>query len=110
MPRSHTAVLERNVEIRCEFWTEPYEAAWAGEARWFLNVVEASPGTSVCITTCLSPDGLAWCPHETSRSAFEGTGLNSLRVPDSCPWLRLHVEVKGPSPYIKAIIYLSLRQ
>ena len=110
LPRSHTAVLERNVEIRSELWTEPYEAAWAGEARWFLNVVDASPGTSVEIATFLSPDGLCWCPHESSRLHFEGVGLQTLRVPDFCPWLRLNVEVGGASPYIKTIIYLSLRQ
>ena len=102
--------MERNVEIRSELWTEPYEAAWAGEARWFLNVVDASPGVAINITTFLSPDGLAWCEHETSRMHFEGSGLKTLRVPDSCPWLRLHVAVDGPTPYIKAIIYLSLRQ
>ena len=103
-------MLERNVEVRSELWTEPYEAAWAGETRWFLNVVGASPDTAVNLATFLSPDGLTWCPHETSRLSFQGMGLKSLRVPDFCPWLRLHVAVEGPSPYIKAIIYLSLRQ
>ena len=103
-------MLERNVQVRSELWTEPYEAAWAGEARWFLNVVDASRETSVSIETFLSPDGLVWCAHESSRTRFQGVGMKSLRVPDSCPWLRLHVVVDGPSPWIKAIIYLSLRQ
>jgi hypothetical protein len=108
--RSHTAVLERNVLIKSEFFTEPYELAWADRARWFINVLGADEGTRVRLQTEMSPDGLVWCPHENSVGEFEANGLLALRVDDPGPYTRLRVTVLQPGKKLKAIIYLSMRQ
>ena len=41
MRQSHTAVLERNVVWAGSFETEPYEAAWASEAVFFVRTLES---------------------------------------------------------------------
>ncbi len=52
---STTAVVERNVRRDQNFETEPYEAGWAGQARWFVRVLEGQgPWTA---QTQISPDG-----------------------------------------------------
>ena len=40
--RSYTAVVERNREWRGLFATEPYEAAWASEAIFFIRALDSS--------------------------------------------------------------------
>ena len=39
MRQSFTAVVERNVEWRGDFAVEPYEAAWATEAIYFVRAL-----------------------------------------------------------------------
>jgi hypothetical protein len=41
MRQSFTAVVERNVTWQGEFAVEPYEAAWATEAIYFVRVLDA---------------------------------------------------------------------
>ena len=38
--RSYTAVVERNTLWQGEFATEPYEAAWATEAIFFVRALD----------------------------------------------------------------------
>ena len=110
LDRSHTAVLEKNVEITSELITEPYEVAWAGRARWFLNVLELAPGTKVKLTTEISPEGLTWCDHEAGTAEFSEGGMISVPVENIGPYMRLRISLDGDAPKIKAIIYLTLRQ
>jgi len=58
MRNSFTAVIERNTTFTSDFETEPYEAAWAGEARWFIRVL-AMGGESARLRVMpqISPDG-----------------------------------------------------
>ena len=37
--RSYTATIERNVRWQGEFASEPYEAAWASEAIFFVRAL-----------------------------------------------------------------------
>ena len=39
MRQSFTAVLERHSIYSQPFATEPYEAGWASEARWFVRLI-----------------------------------------------------------------------
>ena len=51
MRESFTAVLERNRTLAGEFATEPYEAAWAAEARWFVRTLKRTgSGTRLRVT------------------------------------------------------------
>ena len=54
--RFHTAVLEKNETYGEDFDTEPMECGWAGEATWFLRVVELDAGTT--FRCGRSPDGV----------------------------------------------------
>jgi len=47
MRESQTAVLERGVVLEGEIATEPFEAAWATEARWFVGEMRGVITTSV---------------------------------------------------------------
>ena len=108
--RTHTAVLERNIEIASEILTEPHEVAWVGQARWFVHVLEAAPDATISLHTEISPEGLTWCGHETSHDTYKGPGLISLPIENPGPYVRLRLKVEEPAERIKAIIYLTMRQ
>ena len=107
--RSFTAVLEKNSTFESDFATEPYEAGWAIEARWFVRVLEASPGTSLAVTPQISPDGLFWCDEGTSPVSMENAGLISIPLRDFGQWLRLDARLSGDAPRVKVLIYLALK-
>ncbi|MBS7699742.1 MULTISPECIES: hypothetical protein [unclassified Chelatococcus] len=110
LSRAFTAVIERNVSLSGDFWTEPYETAWAAEVRWFIHVLEADRGATLRVGSDISPEGLTWCPHEAPPVALDGPGLLSLPLNNVGPWLRLNGRVEGPEgARVKAIIYLTLR-
>ncbi|MEU3270291.1 hypothetical protein ABZ639_05560 [Saccharomonospora sp. NPDC006951] len=111
MRQSQAAVLERYRVVEGEFATEPYETGWAGEARWFVRVLEtASPGTRIVFTTQVSPDGLHWCDAEVPAQVAEGTGLISWPVREFGQWLRIRGSVEGETGSAKVLIYLTLKE
>jgi len=110
MRPSFTAVVERNVTFTADFETEPYEAAWATEARWFVRVLELEGEGSVLVGhPQISPDGLFWCDEGSEPLHLDGAGLASLKLRDFGQWLRLRCELTGPSPRAKILVYLSLK-
>lgn len=106
--RSFTAVPERNVAIADGFTTEPYETAWADEARWFVHVLEAPAGARIVFASETSPEGLTWCAHEAAAVTLSGTGLATLPIRDIGPWQRLRFTVEGAQS-VRAIVYLTLK-
>ncbi|EIE98367.1 hypothetical protein [Saccharomonospora glauca] len=111
MRQTQTAVLERYRVFDGDFATEPFEAAWAGEARWFVQVLEASkPTTRLSITTQISPDGLHWCDAEVPTQVIEGTTLHSWPVREFGQWLRIKGTVEGEGESVKVQIYLTLKE
>jgi len=115
MQQSLTVVLERNALLSGVFTTEPYEVAWAREARWFIHVLDTrGTGTTLQATTQISPDGLHWCDLDDHRPTVAGTGLVSWPVREFGGWLRLKGRVDGPAesgeqPAAKVMIYLALK-
>ncbi|RSN68695.1 hypothetical protein [Actinomadura sp. WAC 06369] len=118
MRESFTAVLERNRTLAGEFATEPYEAAWAAEARWFVRTLERTGAAArMRVTTQVSPDGLHWCDLDAEREiagdlvSWESTGFGG--------WLRLKGVVDAAdgtdaadgadAPAAKVMIYLALK-
>ena len=47
MRQSQSAVIERGFELDGTHATEPFEVAWAGEARWFVHFLVPAPGSRV---------------------------------------------------------------
>lgn len=89
MRESQTAVLERGIRVEDEFATEPFEVAWAGEARWFVQFLEPGEDATVTLTPQVSADGLAWVDHEAPAVEVAAGGLITLRCATSatgCGW------------------------
>lgn len=112
MRESHTAVIERNVTWEGTFATEPYEVAWAGEALFFVRVLDRThPPDRLAAYVQLSPDGIHWC-NEGTVLPIPMTGENELafcRVDHFGGWLRLTGEVpEGAS--VTVIAYLVLKE
>lgn len=111
MQQSLSVVLERNARLSGPFTTEPYEAAWAREARWFVRVLDAEQGTTLSATTQISPDGLHWCDLDDSSGTIDGRGLVSWPAREFGGWLRIKGSVEGSSDgaVAKVLIYLVLK-
>jgi hypothetical protein len=110
MRKSFTAVIERNKTAVADFATEPYEAAWAGEARWFVRVMEMSEGTVLTLAPQISPDGLFWCDEGHAPLQIGAAGLYSFPLREFGQWLRLQATVAGGSPRTKLMVYLVLKE
>jgi hypothetical protein len=104
MQQSLSVVLERNARLSGEFATEPYEAAWAREARWFVRALDLS-GTLEAATQ-ISPDGLHWCDLDGCTMSLRQAGMVSHAVREFGGWLRLKGVVDGDA---KVLIYLVLK-
>ncbi len=115
MRQSLSVVLERNALLSGGFATEPYEAAWASEARWFVRVIEMRGAQArLQATTQISPDGLHWCDLDDHQLSVGEPGLVSRPVREFGGWLRLKGEVSGDDgstdeAQAKVLIYLVLK-
>jgi hypothetical protein len=107
--RSYTAVLEKNSTFTFDFATEPYETGWALEARWFVRILETSPGAELLLTPQVSPDGLFWCDEGSEPLRMTGVGLDSIPLRNFGQWLRLNAKLTGEAPRVKLLIYLALK-
>ncbi len=93
---TYTAVLARGEIWEGEVFTEPYEAAWAGEAVFFVRVmrVTAGPGAVAMAQVQISPDGMHWVNEGTSMDIqAQVEALSFARVGHFGGWLRLAVTV-----------------
>ncbi|MEV0390454.1 hypothetical protein [Nonomuraea sp. NPDC050643] len=111
MRHALTAVLERNSTFTADFATEPYEAGWAAEARWFVKTLALEgEEPALELTAQISPDGLHWCDDDESTARITTEpGLVSLRVREFGHWLRLRATLRGGDPKAKVLIYLALK-
>lgn len=111
MRQSQSAVLERGVRLVDVHETEPFEVAWAGEARWFVHFLESADDTTVEFRVQISPDGLNWIDHESiAASTSRARGFVSIPVNHFGHWLRLRSAriAGGGSPMLR--IYLELKE
>ena len=108
---SYTAVVERNRLWTGQFETEPYEAAWANEALFFVRALEASGGLADAHANVqISPDGMHWCNEGTLVNLPAKAGATTFgRVSHFGGWLRLAGRVP-PGEQIKVIVYLALKE
>lgn len=108
MRQSLTVVVERNARLSGSFRTEPYEAAWATEARWFVRTLRrGTPETRVRVVTQISPDGLHWCDLDHERDL--GTeSLASWPSERFGGWLRLRGRVVDGNQDGDATLMISL--
>jgi len=108
--RSFTAVLEKGATFDGDFETEPYEAGWASEARWFVQVLDWEAGASLEAVPQVSPDGTVWCDEGSDPIRLEGTGMASARLRGFGSWLRLRVRLVGDRRPVTVLIHLALKE
>lgn len=109
-----TAVVERNVTWDGEFATEPWEAAWASEAIFFVRILEedgapASPEPALSARVQLSPDGMHWCDEGTDLRLCDGQSMGLVRVRHFGGWLRLS-GTTAAGVRLRVIAYLTLKE
>lgn len=111
MRQSQSAVLERGVDLIDTHATEPFEVAWAGEARWYVHFLRPATGTTVEFRVQISPDGLNWIDHEAvAPLQSEAAGFLSIPVTTFGHWLRLHTTLTSGSDSPMLRIYLELKE
>ena len=104
-----TAVIERNAIFDTDFATEPYEVAWAREARWFFLPTEPKTTTArMAVMTEVSPDGLHWCPLDVDEIHLGSVAMTTWASREFGGWLRLRGTVLEPGP-VRGSIYLVLK-
>jgi hypothetical protein len=112
MRNSMTAVLERDGITGPVYVTEPYEVAWATEARWFVRTLAIPEQVErVDLAVQLSPDGLHWCDIDGEAPSIGEPGVITWTTQEFGGWLRLKARVTGDDPdaSVQALIYLALK-
>lgn len=109
MLHSQTAVLERNTVLSGDFVTEPFEVAWAREARWYFQTLKRTANPDVAIVTQVSPDGINWVDLDETEVKAGDAPLMSWAVREFGHWLRIRGTVAGDGASVKARIYLALK-
>ena len=104
--RSYNAVVERNVEWNGDFATEPYEAAWASEAIFFIESLQGSGKGSVAKVQ-ISANGIKWCDEGTNVTLPEDGKTTFCKVAQFGGWLRLVGNAKSS---LKVLVTLSLKE
>jgi hypothetical protein len=118
MKRCTTSVLEQGNVWEEDFATEPFEAGWASEARWFIRILDPLPGSgrAFTITPQISPDGILWCddvengPPLRLDLPMPTTEVSTLRQRHFGNWVRLNVEFESAPAPVKFLIYLVLKE
>ena len=108
--RSYTAIVERNVLWSGKFSTEPYEAAWASEAIFFVRALDVTAGFEGRARVQISADGFHWVDE---GSVFdlpaEKDAVTFCKVSHFGGWLRLSGRIE-PGDGIKVLVSLVLKE
>lgn len=110
MHNFNTVVLERLKDFSHSFETEPYEAAWAREAIFFIRVHDVQ-GENAALRAYvqISVDGIEWIDEGTEFPVMRAAGNQFVRVTHFGGWLRLRVKIDGDEPTVRATIHLALK-
>jgi hypothetical protein len=109
MRESQTAIIERNVTWQGQFTAEPYEAAWASEAIYFVRALAAQQmPPNVMARVQISPDGMHWCDEGTTLT-LPTAEVAFCRVSHFGGWLRLVGAVPAGAS-LTVIVYLVLKE
>ena len=107
--QSYTAVVERNVEFKGQFASEPYEGGWASEAIFFVRKLEvAGDVTGVQVRAQISPDGIRWCDERATFTLTENE-VDFCKISHFGNWLRIAGELPADTS-LKVIVALHLKE
>jgi hypothetical protein len=109
MRHFYMTVIQRRDDYEGAFATEPFEAAWAGEAIFFVRVEKIHAETVVNARVQISADGLNWIDEGTALAPQSAEGDSFIRVSHFGGWLRLAGEVSGSGP-AQLTVQLALKE
>ena len=111
--RSYTAIVERNVLWQGEFASEPYEAAWASEAIFFVRALQVFPTAEIGRNSAavqISADGIHWVDEGTHIDLpRKDDELTYCKVAHFGGWLRLKGSIQEGEG-IKVLVSLALKE
>jgi hypothetical protein len=102
-----TSVIERRLEITAAHSTHPYEAGWAGEAVFFVQVEGDHPELSV--QAQISPDGLHWVDRGEPRVIAADEEIIAIELANFGGWLRLTFAGATPDQPAKVLVHLAMK-
>lgn len=110
MRQSHTAAIELGTTWEGEFATEPYEAAWAREAIFFIRLLDGEAPADAAARVQIAPDGIHWTDEGTEVPLPPVAGPTTfVRLRHFGGWLRL----TGSLPdgvALPVIVHLALKE
>lgn len=111
MRQFQTTILERKTNIKDGHATEPLEAAWAGEAIFFIQLIEAGKDQILLQARAqISPDGIRWIDEGTTIETSQNPGLYFLRISHFGGWLRLRFTISPDSESAVITTHLVLKE
>ena len=107
--QSYLAAVERNVVCSPGFASEPYEAAWASEALFYVRALDGGARDGdMSFVVEISPDGMRWVKHGSSGVLGAGEDMVAIGATHFGSWLRLRrTDSSAATP--KVIVYLDLK-
>jgi len=102
-----TAVIERRLEISAPHTTHPYEAGWAGEAVFFVQVEGQHPDLSVHAQ--ISPDGLHWVDRGTPTVIAADEEIAAIELENFGGWLRIAFSGATTDQPASVLVHLALK-
>jgi hypothetical protein len=87
--------------------THPYEAGWAGEAVFFIQVEGRHPELS--IQAQISPDGLHWIDRGRSCVMSAQEEIAAIDLVNFGGWLRLAISGATPEQPATVLVHLALK-
>lgn len=83
------------------FETHPYEAGWADEAIFFVQVEKIEGNPVLTARVQLSQDGVHWVDDGSEPSVITGIGQHIVKVqPNFGNYLRLAVDIEGGQMFL----------
>lgn len=102
-----TSVIERRLTISADHSTHPYEAGWAGEAVFFVQVEGDHPELSV--QAQISPDGLHWVDRGAPSVMATDREIAAIDLANFGGWLRLAFTGATPDQPATVLVHLALK-
>ncbi|GAB3757020.1 DUF6385 domain-containing protein [Microlunatus parietis] len=102
-----TSVIERRLTINDVHATHPYEAGWAAEAVFFVQVEGDHPELSV--QAQISPDGLHWVDRGDPRKIAPEEEIIAIELANFGGWLRLTFAGATPEQPARVLVHLALK-
>ena len=106
----NTATLERNRIVEESFQTHPYEAGWASEAIFFVDIRQLDDSKAkLDAAVQISPDGVNWTDEGSGLNDITADGVYFVKVSKFGGFLRLDVKISGHKARCKLTIHLVLK-